>query len=346
MIGDRIKQARHAAGLSQRALAERAQVSAMAVSKYENGKAAPSSTVLLALADALNVRVEYFLRPERVELEMQGYRKHHKAPKRLLDRIKADVKEKVERFLELEAILPVLPAGEFRVPPAVADRIDTYANVEQAAADVREAWGLGVNPIPDLIDTFEEHGIRVFRTSIPHDEHFDGLAALVQGSPVIVLGEEWPGDRQRFTLAHELGHLVLEGRLAESLDVELAANRFAGAFLVPEQAARRALGDKRHWLEPRELWLLKQEYGLSMAGWLHRARNLGIIPDQAYKRLRQEFKARGWLKKEPFGDYPGEQPRVFEQLVYRALAEDLIGESKAAELMGKPLMQFHTERTA
>jgi len=211
---------------------------------------------------------------------------------------------------------------------------------------VREAWGLGVNPIPDFIDTFEEHGIRVFRTSIAHDERFDGLAALVQGNPVVVLREDWPGDRQRFTLAYELGHLVLEGRMAEDLDMELAANRFAGAFLVPEKAARRALGNKRHWLEPRELWLLKQEYGLSMSGWLHRAQDLGIIPDHAYRRLRREFKARGWLKKEPFGDYPGEQPRVFEQLVYRALAEELIGESNAAELLGKPLMQFHSERTA
>jgi Zn-dependent peptidase ImmA (M78 family) len=203
-----------------------------------------------------------------------------------------------------------------------------------------------VNPIPDLISTFEEHDIRVFRTSIPHDEHFDGLAALVQGNPVIVLGKDWPGDRQRFTLAHELGHLVLEGRLAEGLDMELAANRFAGAFIVPEQAVRRALGNKRRWLEPRELWLLKQEYGLSMAGWLHRAQDVGVITDQVYKRLRQGFKERGWLEKEPFGRYPGEEPRVFEQLIYRALAEGLIGESKAAELMGKPLMQFHSERTA
>lgn len=83
-----------------------------------------------------------------------------------------------------------------------------------------------------------------------------------------------PGDRQRFTLAHELGHLLFERRLAENLDVEPAANRFSGGFLVLER------------------------------------------------------------------------PRVFEQLVYRPLAEGLIAESKAAELMGKPLMQFHTERTA
>ena len=76
-------------------------------------------------------------------------------------------------------------------------------------------------------------------------ECFDGMAATVDGIPVVVVGRGWPGDRQRFTLAHELGHLVLHGRLASDVDEEAAANRFAGAFLAPADEVRKELGEKR-----------------------------------------------------------------------------------------------------
>lgn len=344
MISDRIKQARTAAGLSQRGLSERAGVTAMAISKYENGQSTPSSGVLLRLAKALGVRVEYFLRPSSVELELHGYRKHAGTPKKLLAQIEADVKEQVERFLELEKRFPTLPIERFAVPAELPERIEALEQLEDAAVALRHAWQLGVNPIPDLTDTLEERGFKVFRSTISHQAQFDGLAARVNGAPVVVVGAEWPGDRQRFTLAHELGHLVVGDRLAAGLDVEKAVNRFAGAFLAPEPVVRKALGDRRQWLEPRELYLLKQEYGLSMNGWLHRAQDLGIINDHTYGKLRRFFKDRGWDKREPFDQLQPEEARLFPQLVYRALAEDLISESKAAELLGQPLMAFHSTR--
>src|SRR3990167_11216464 len=91
MIGERIKQARAAAGFSLRELAEKAGVvTAMAISKYETGKSTPSSGVLLSLSKALGVPVEYFLRTERVTLEEVEYRKHTKLPKKLLRQIEGD----------------------------------------------------------------------------------------------------------------------------------------------------------------------------------------------------------------------------------------------------------------
>lgn len=344
MIGNRIKQARTAAGFSLRELAEKAGITAMAISKYETGKSTPSSGVLLSLSKALNVPVEYFLRTEQVALEEVQYRKHTKLPKKLLRQIEGDVIEQVERYLELEHIFPAVPVKPFEHPNSLPVRVNDYDEIEGVADSVRREWKLGCDPIPQLTDTLEEHGIKVIQTNRFHGNRFDGLAATVSGMPIIVVGEEWPGDRQRFTLAHELGHLLLKERLSDSLDEEMASNRFAGAFLAPKSEVLKELGNRRRWLEPQELCVLKTAYGLSMAGWLHRAHDLGILADVHYVTMVRYFRARNWHKKEPCDEYPREKTQLFTQLVYHALAEDLISESKAAELLRVPLKRFHSER--
>ncbi|MDZ7804937.1 XRE family transcriptional regulator [Thiohalophilus sp.] len=345
MIGERIQQARKAAGLSQRALAEQAGVSAMAISKYENNQSVPSSPILLALAKALGVRTEYFFRQVEAQLCEVEYRKHAKLPKKILTKIECDVLEQVERYLELENILPVSPVVEFELPKQdlLAD-INEPDQIEILANQLRNAWELGKNPILDLTGTLEERGIKVFQTHAFHDGKFDGLACKVNDAPIIVVGAQWPGDRQRFTLAHELGHQVLENRLNQELDIEKAANRFAGAFLVPASEVEKELGQRRTRFEPRELCVLKKAYGLSMQGWLHRARDLGIINQAAHQSMIKLFRKFGWHRQEPCADYPREEPQVFTQLIFHALAEELISESKAAELMGKSIMEFRTIR--
>ena len=344
MIGERLKQARKAAGLSTRALGEAANVSAMAISKYETGKSHPSSGVLLGLSKALGVRVEYFFRTTKVALDEVEYRKRSHVPKRVLGQIEADVLEQIERYFELESFVPGSPIKSFKVPAGLAAKVADYNDIEDLAVALRNQWKLGLNPVPDLTDTLEERGIKVFQSAALHGQKFDGLAAHVNGTPIVVLGKDWPGDRQRFTLAHELGHLILKGRLHKSLDNEKAANRFAGAFLVPESEVRKELGLKRTWLEPKELAVLKSTYGLSMQGWMHRAVDLGILSDSHYLRMVRYFSAQGWRKKEPGEDYPQEQPKLFEQLVFRALAEDLVSESKAAELLRMRLADFRSRR--
>jgi Zn-dependent peptidase ImmA (M78 family)/DNA-binding XRE family transcriptional regulator len=340
MIGARIKQARKAAGLSVRGLAQAVGVSAMAVSKYERDQMKPGSETLLRLGRALDVRTEYFFRLPAVELSALDFRKHASLSAKDEGRVREDVRGQMERWLELEDLLhgsAVLDA--FALPDGLPDRIASYDAVELASDALRDAWKLGSGPIRNLIDKMEEEGIRVMVT--PHDGggRFDGLVACANGHTVIVVGSGAPGDRQRFTLAHELGHLVLRGRLAPGLDLEQACNRFAGAFIVPAEEARRVLGTSRSWLEPRELFVLKHEWGLSMNSWLRRAHELGILGASGLRRHQQFFTAqvvdgRSWRECEPGEPYPLEQPCRFHQLVFRALAEDLIGESKAAELLG------------
>ena len=345
MFSIRLHRARKAAGLSLRDLGKRVGVSHAAIKKYEDGIAMPSSDILLGLSRTLNVRTEYFFRPEPVALEGIEYRKRSSLPKKRLDAITHEVIDLIERRIELENLFPQSPVKAFATVDGLASSITAMDQIEEAAERVREAWDLGFDPIPDLIDVLETNGIRVFMIEADAENKFDGLAARVGGMPIVVVGRHWPGDRQRFTLAHELGHLMLEGRLVDGLDEEMACNRFAGTFLFPRASVLQELGRHRNAIELKELGLLKEEFGLSMAGILYRARDLGIISPAYRDEQAKLFRIKGWYRKEPGNDYPTEKAHIFEQLVFHALAEEYIGESKAAELMNMPLQQFRRVRS-
>ncbi|MEC9358754.1 MAG: helix-turn-helix domain-containing protein [Sinimarinibacterium flocculans] len=344
MLGERIRQARMAAGLSLRELAERADITAMAISKYERDQMKPSSDVLLRLAKALDVRVEYFFRNVDVVLEDVDYRKHSRLSKRDEERVLSDVREQMERWLALESILPSSWPKSFSVPENLPKLIDQYDDIEQVALNVRNAFSLGLSPIRDLVEVLEAEGVKVILTPHDGDKRFDGLVAKASSQTIVVVGSDWPGDRQRFTLAHELGHLILEGRLSPDLDIEKACNRFAGAFLVPKEEALRLLGHRRSKLEPRELYILKHEWGFSMNGWLYRAQDLGVLSPPAAREMWNIFKANGWRTTEPGDPYPKQSPKAFEHLIYRALAEDLVAESRAAELLGTSTRELRSRR--
>ena len=343
MLAQRIKRARKTSGLSLRALADRVGVSQTAINKYEKGILTPDSTMLIKLAKALNVKAGYFLRPTTLELEKPEYRKKSTLSKKRLEMIEGKILDQIERRMELESLFPNPPVPEFEIPADLPEQIASLDAIENVAKIVREVWQLGLNPIPELVDVLESKGIRIFEIDESADSKFDGLAARVNGQRIIVISSEWSGDRQRFTMAHELGHLMLEGRLADGVDEERASDRFAGAFLLPEDTIQSELGKHRTRLELQELLMLKQEYGISMSGILYRAKDLGIIKPGYHKQLMIEFSKRGWRKNEP-QPYPAEKPHHFRQLVFHALAEEYISESKAAELMNMSQAAFYRMR--
>ncbi|RME83843.1 MAG: helix-turn-helix domain-containing protein [Caldilineae bacterium] len=336
MMGERIKAARHMAGLSQRALAERVGVSAMTISKYERGLALPDSQMLIRLSQALGRPVEYFLRPIRVSVGLPAYRKRHNLPRKAEQAILAQVEEWLERYLTLEALFPE-ECPRFRLPEGWPRLIHNEEEVEEAALDLRRAWGLGEGPLENLAEWLEDIGIKV--GVLQTHDRFDALTLVLEGqTPVMVVRAGVPGDRERFSLAHELGHLVLQA--GEGLDEERLANRFAGAFLVPRPAVVRELGLRRQTLHLQELHLLKHKYGLSMQAWVLRARDVGILQRATAQRLFQAFRQRGWHLEEPGDPYPFEEPQRLQRLVIRAWVEGLISETRASELLGEPLSAY------
>jgi len=348
MIGTRIRQARLAAGLTLEALGEKIGVTHTAIQKYEKGLLTPSSSQLLKLARACGIRVEYFFRTNKVELLEPEFRKLATFGKGAQEALKIKVLELIEKRVELLGYFPKSPLFKFVAPTGLPTLITDLDQIDAFADKVRASWQLGLDPIGDLTDTLETLGLLVIVVDEAH-AGFSGLTATAKTEdgrfyPVVAVSSKWPGDRQRFTLAHELGHLLLDGRLAPDLNEEKACDRFAGAFLAPKPAVLQSLGAQRKGLEWQELYALKHEFGLSMAGWLQRAKQCGVITDAMHLAMYKIFSAKGWRKNEPGDPIAQEHPRLFEQLVYRALGELYISESKAAELLGIPMMRFHKER--
>ncbi len=342
-IGERIKQARKIRGMSQRLLAERAGVSAQAISKYERDMNAPSSGVLLRLAKALGVGVEFFVRPRSVLSITPDYRRRRAFPKKREAALIAEIADWLERYIEIERILrPDLGGLLFEFSPGFPRAVSSMEEVERAALDLRRAWDLGSDPIENLVHLLEDRGIKVGVID-SEDDRFDACTFYAGDdgrAPIVVAKSKIPGDRQRFSIAHELGHLMIEP--GGNLDAERAASRFAGAFLVPEKAARFELElsagtGRRRDLSDFELLALKQKYGMSMQAWIYRAKDLGIISEERATALFKRFRALGRHKREPGAQVPQEWPMRFELLVNLALAEEAISKRRAEELLNRPL---------
>jgi Zn-dependent peptidase ImmA (M78 family)/transcriptional regulator with XRE-family HTH domain len=321
-IGERIKQMRKANGFSLRGLAQNVNVSAMAISKYERDEDVPSSGVLLRLSGALKAPLDFFLRPATIRVEFLAYRKHASLGIKDQEAIQGQIQNWIERYLELESFfndsaLVNLPCYD----------VANMEDVEKAAQMLRCDWELGLDPIENVMELFEDRGIKV--GLVTGFEDFDACIFKANETPVIVVREDIPGDRQRFNLCHELGHLVLN--IGGDLDEEKAAHRFASAFLIPAESVRFELGDSRSNIDLKELELLKHKYGLSMQAWIYRAKDLGIISSTMAESYFKRFRQNHWNRNEPGEIYLPERPQRMERLVYRAMAEDIISRSKVKE---------------
>ena len=341
MIGTRLKLARSASGLTLRGLSDRIdnQVTAQAIGKYERDESMPSSGVLIALADALRVPVTYLTDDPGISLQSVEFRTKDVSNRRERDRVKAEVLHKLERYLTIEELLNLSSATWHKPSSAPYPVIGDLLEVDRAASSLRNEWGLGANPIPDMADLMEDKGVKVLFCEL---SGIDGLTAQVRrdGMPeahAIVVNQRHTRDRQRFTIAHEIGHMVLD--ISASVDHEKAAHRFAGAFLMPEQALWSKIGHHRSDIDWRELLALKLTYGISIQAITYRCKDLGIISQSLMGRLFDVFEDNGW-RSPPYRevlDMVGARIGRFERLCFRALAEGAISESKASELLEVPV---------
>ena len=341
MIGNRLKLARSASGLSLRGLSDRIdnRVSAQAIGKYERDESMPSSGVLIVLADALRVSVSYLTGDPGISLQSVKFRTEGVESKREEGRIKATVLHKLERYLTIEDILN-MPSRHWHQPmSAPYPVINDLLEADRAASRLRYDWGLGINPIPEMAELMEDRGVKVLFCEL---SGVDGLTAQVSGdglpdAHVIVVNRDHTRVRQRFTIAHEVGHMVLD--VSPDVDQEKAAYRFAGAFLMPEEVLWVKIGKHRSEIDWKELLVLKLAFGMSIQAITYRCKDLGIISQALMGRLFDIFHEDGWRSppyREPLDMLSNPFGR-FERLCFRALAEGAISESKASELLEMPV---------
>lgn len=346
IFSERFKSARNMSGLSLQGLADKLnnKISRQALHKYEKGDVIPDSEMLGYLSDALSVRPDYFFREIDVELGEIEFRKAEKMSSKQKTIVVEKTREEVARYLELEEIIGIEHVFDNPLKNIV---INSTSDVEGAAITIRDVWKLGTDPLYNIVELLEDHHIKVIE--LDEAEGFEGLQAWIKSKsiPVIVLnsGETIQDDRKRFTALHELAHLLLNMSHLDEKKKEEFCNYFAGAMLFPNDIAKIELGPKRSKLFINELGVIKQQYGISIQALLYRLKDLKIISVSYFNQLMAHMKQMGWKLVEPSEyQYRGmEKSNRFKQLLYRALAEDLISMSKAAELSNMKLAEFRSK---
>lgn len=219
--------------------------------------------------------------------------------------IAGDVGAALERHVEFP---------ESNIPRLSVDVDDeTSAMPEEAARLLRKHWDLKVGPTGHLVRLAENNGVVVVfspaQTAAVDAYSFDdGYRPTIVLNPV---KEDYY--RQRFDVAHEIGHLVMHVDAEPgSKVVENQAQRFAAELLLPEHELRDLLPSKADW---RILATLKETYGVSLQALLYRSRSLGVMNDVTYRNAVAYLSSKGWRRREP-GEMPAvEQPSLYPRAV-------------------------------
>ena len=340
--------------LSQERLAEMVGVTRATINNYENAKTLPDSQTLSALARALGVALDDLLRPESQGLPNFRFRAHASFSQK--PQLAAQVLRMLETYNALEQAVGLFPYAPESTPCHQVE--GNEKRLAETAARFRRCLGLGEAPIFNLFEAVEEIGLKVLRAPLPMAGFF-GLSACrdAQGAFVLVNSHQITIERQLFTLAHELGHLVChrdeyqetlveEGTIAEEKAREKVADYFAGHLLVPQAELERMYQLTTNVVK------LKQHFRVSYQVILTRLQQMGVI-DYA----REQAKIRAIYKKQ-FGsplknsmelppalkpeDLP--QNERYQQLIWQALNLGKVSEMKAAELLDLTVEELRVRR--
>lgn len=325
-VGQRLVEARCARGLSATDLAGVVGVSVQSISKYENGHQTPKLEQFHAIARALNIPRDYFLRPVPLADERPVFwRAKLSAPpaKRERAAVRLEWMKEVVDYVGSYFDFPGLNIPHYDVPD-LEDIDDDFLRV--VAAETRQHWDIRPGPMPDVIEKLEANGILVSRIHIGAEK----LDAFSQWSdrfelPFIVLSRDKASAvRQRFDALHELSHVILhksipQKRLNDRASyalLERQADRLAGFMLLPE----KEFSEELYSASLDGFLALKERWGASVGAMIMRCRAMDVLSEDGARMMWINYNRRGWRTGEPLdGKMEKESPfmlrRSFEKLI-------------------------------
>ncbi len=303
--------ARQRQGLAQGEAAKRLGIAQVTLSRYENGASLPSEDFLRRASDLYDLPESFFCQPDTafgapVSVHPM-WRKKHDVTAHELDAVVAELNL---RAIHIRRLLQAVDHAPKRDIPRF-DLEDYDGDIERIASIVRAHWLLPRGPVQNLTACVELAGCIVIHSHL-NGSAISGVTVSVPGMPpIILLSTEQPADRMRFTLAHELGHMVLHR--FPSPDMEQEANAFASALLMPADEIKIALSGR---IDMRRLAALKPEWRVSMQGLLYRAQSLNLLTKGEAAWLWRQFNMmRIKLREPPELDFPAEAPSVLSKMV-------------------------------
>lgn len=325
--------ARESRGLTQRQLAERLLIPQSALSKLEHGLSEPQPELVTKFAEELNYPTKLFYEQGYIDPAFSfQYRKRQALSQKDNSRIQA-----ISNFYKFH-IQKLLQSVEVTSPPLPNFTVEEYGSIESVVDALRKAWRIPVGPIGNLTKCIEDAGIFIihndFRASL-----FDGATVMTRGiaPPIIFVDTDVAADRLRFTLAHELGHIIMHS-LIPSANIEEEANQFAAELLLPKKQILSSLRN----LSFEKLPDLKRHWKVSMAAIIKRAKDLGTITDRQYRYMWVQMAQAGYRVREPI-ELPKELPTLLKELIDLHKEQLQYSDESLADLLSLSLEEFEEQ---
>lgn len=324
VLGEVLITARRAQGFTQEQLAVATGVSQAALSRWETSDRTPSPDSVERVAAALGVTprlLEHASRIRGATAVDAHMRRQRTARAGVWQRLEARLN--MYRLHAAQLLEEVTVSATLQLP-----RLDPLGSTpEEAARLLRMQWRLPIGPVRNLVGWVEAAGCLVVSEDFG-TPRVDGLSQWAGPHPVMLINMARPVDRLRWTIAHELGHLVLhEGDASPAMEEE--ADGFAAEFLMPADVIKPQL----RRLDPKNVGLLadlKRQWGVSMAALVERSWSLGLLNPQDRTRFYKARSARGWITREPISDeLPAESPQLTAQIALSLLRRGLSDEEIA-----------------
>lgn len=303
----KIELARLARGYTQTDLASLIKISQANLSKIEKGQLQITNENLYKFSKVLDFPISFFEKEElRTPFSNIYFRKRSTIPQKKLDKIFADIN------IILQSIDDLLTFIDLKEFPKYSFNVSDGWTPESIAIRARELFKIPKGPICNLLTILEEQGIIIYPYDSPI-EKFDGLTAYTdKGYPVIFINQNIPNDRLRFTVSHELAHLLahIPCDVEPWRDVENEANVFAGAFLMPKKDCFNEFQN----LSYNNLAPLKSYWGSSKSAIIRRAKDIGCITESSYTYLMIELGRRNERKLET-GYVEIDEPKILNEII-------------------------------
>jgi len=266
------------------------------ISKLEIGRMEPSDGLLRALCEVLDVDASYFARPvaEEYALHECSFRHLQSTSRKLLEEVLARGSLQHDALHALSELVEFPPINIPEIPARTAEEI------ERAAATARRVWGVGEDsPILNVVRLAEHAGAVVTRLR-GTTEKVDAFSRFGNPPTILLTSVKGSTSKDRFNVAHELGHLVIHRRqITGDTQTEHEANRFADALLLPAHGFgvdfRRLSA-----VDWPNLFELKRRWGVAGSRILRRAEELQLVSAVDARRLYKQHSWRGWHKGEPY----------------------------------------------
>ena len=302
--------ARESRGISQKELAEKLNTSPGFICKVEtDNKSLPEET-LVRMSKFLKYPIDFFYQEGEAFLPMSlNYRKRDHVSSKVIVPLEAQLN--LYR-LNIEMLAEKLKFPTSNIPVLDLKKLNTE---EQVAKQLRKTWKMPKGPVENLADLLEENGIIVISFDFG-TERVDSRTILTKDKqPIIVVNKTHLADRQRFSLAYELGHLVMHTQTLPSHDRDISheANMFAAGFLLPENEVKK---DFEKGITIALLGEMKRKWKVSMQSLLFRAADLGFLTDNQKKYMLAQFNTLQIRRREPIElDFPKEKPHLLRDLI-------------------------------